>query len=221
MAVSSNKVSAARSAKAKQKVDVTTARAERAKEIGDKAEKEAAPARSARETRNEYLRKEQEESRQAAIDEAADAEESSKKKANKVHLLDGKPGSGSGLKPGDLFAPKSNPGAAAAVPSQPLQPESMQSHGKGILYDKDIDNPPYDTGDPLVTDEGPSGTRGEEATRAEAKKAEKASSKFKTQDPDNPTIGVGGKGDATASPLPIGSRNRSKTDRPGGSNSGS
>lgn len=92
---------------------------------------------------------------QVAAEAAVNAEKDTKKK---VFLHDGKPGSGAGLKPGDWHAPASNPGAAARVLDHPMQPESAQSHGMGIIYDKDLANPPYDQGDPKKTDEGPSGS---------------------------------------------------------------
>jgi hypothetical protein len=190
---------------AKSKTQAQAERAERSKENSAKAHKANEPMKKAREVRKETL--------------DAQAKEEPKK-AEKPHMLDGKPGSGSGLKPGDLFAPKSNPGAAARVPSQPLQPESLQSHGLGILYDKDLDNPPFDTGDPEVTDRGPFGIKDEEATDEEARKAENATSRSKQHDPDNPAIGARGLKDATASPNRIGSKSR-KSDTAGGSNSGS
>lgn len=218
-----NRAGSAQMAKQKHKSDVTAARHERAKAVGDELNEKSAPARQARDERNEALQKQQLEQREKEIDLAEKEDEgSSKRKLEKPTLLDGKPGSGSGLKPGDWFAPKSNPGAAARVPMQALQPESLQSHGKGILGDKDLDNPPYDTGDPAEVDASPAGSRPEMVDKeAETKKADRATADFKTKDPDNPTVGAGGKKDATASPEPIGSRSRSKTNVSGGSNSGS
>lgn len=209
-------------AKKPSKEQVRETRAARAQEASDKAQKASAPARKARDIRNDTRKEEIKKERQKQIDLAAEEEESAKPKtARAVTLLDGKPGSGSGLKPGDHFAPKSNPGAAARVPTQPLQPESLQSHGKGILHDKDIDNPPYDTGDPEETDASPAGSvEGPVDKKAEREKAEKATPKFKQNDPDNPAIGARGKKDATASPNPIGTRHTSKNARAGGSNSG-
>lgn len=209
-------------AKKATKEAVHEARSKRTQAASAAAEKRNAPARKARDIRNEHLRGEIKKSRERLVDlHAEDDEDTKTKKSERPTLLDGKPGSGAGLKPGDLYAPKSNPGAAARVPSQPLQPESMQSHGKGLLYDKDLDNPPYDTGDPEETDAGPSGSvEGPVDKEAERKKAEKASPRFKQSDPDNPAIGRGGKKDATASPNPIGSRHSSKNAVSGGSNSG-
>lgn len=210
-------------AKRSTKEETRSARAKRTSADTDEAEKNNAPARKARDIRNEALREEIKAQRLAAVDLAADEEDekSSKRGAGKPHLLDGKPGSGAGLKPGDLFAPKSNPGAAARVPMQPLQPESLQSHGKGILFDKDLDNPPYDTGDPEETDAAPAGSvEGVVDKDAERKKAEKATPHSKQSDPDNPAVGARGKKDATASPNPIGSRHASKNSVAGGSNSG-
>lgn len=117
------------------------------------------------------------------------------------------------IAPGTLVAPASNPGAAARVPARPLQPESLQSHGKGIISDKDTTNPPYNSKDPLHVDAGPSGSGSETNTSggdvdkgAEREKAERQTSHDRATDPDNPTQGgeTGGK-DATASPRPIGS----------------
>lgn len=208
-------------AKKLSKEQVRETRETRSQERAAEATKANAPARQAVEVRNDALKEHIRTSREEELDAVV---EDDKRRAGpqdkKPFLLDGKPGSGAGLKPGDLFAPKSNPGAAARVPMQPLQPESLQSHGLGILYDKDLDNPPYNTGDPLVTDEGPSGVMDEEQSKAEAKKAEKATSRSKTLDPDNPTIDGRGRGDATASPNPIGSSQRSKNAVAGGSNSG-
>jgi hypothetical protein len=205
---------------AKSKTQAQAERAERSKENSAKAHKANEPMKKAREVRKETLDAQAKEEREAEINRGVEDEKAQPKKAEKPHMLDGKPGSGSGLKPGDLFAPKSNPGAAARVPSQPLQPESLQSHGLGILYDKDLDNPPFDTGDPEVTDRGPFGIKDEEATDEEARKAENATSRSKQHDPDNPAIGARGLKDATASPNRIGSKSR-KSDTAGGSNSGS
>lgn len=210
-------------AKKKSKEEVTEARSKRTKAAADERVKQSAPARKARQIRNEHLKEQIKNERMRQVDLHAEEEEKSAKAktAGKPTMLDGKPGSGAGLKPGDLYAPKSNPGAAARVPSQPLQPESMQSHGKGLIYDKDLDNPPYDTGDPVETDEGPSGSVADVVDKkAERQKAEKATPRFKQVDPDNPAIGRGGKKDATASPNPIGTRHSSKNAVAGGSNSG-
>lgn len=205
----------------KSKEEARSARAKRSAAANEDAAKKSAPARKARDIRNSHRQEQVKSARERQIDLAAKAEEDDTKKASKPHLLDGKPGSGAGLKPGDWFAPKSNPGAAAQVPNQPLQPESLQSHGKGIVYDKDLDNPPYDVGDPEETDAGPSGAvEGPIDKAAERKKAEKATARFKQSDPDNPTIGARGRKDATASPAPIGTRNASKNAVAGGSNSG-
>ena len=196
-------------------------RSKRSQRSTEEAAKKNKPAESARKVRNDYNRKEAEERHQREVDIMADAADADAKvkKAEKPTLV-GRPGSGAGLKPGDVFAPSSNPGAAARVPSQPLQPESLQSHGKGILYDKDLDNPPYDTGDPEATDEGPSGSTPEQADKeAERKKAEKATPRSKQLDPDNPARGRSGR-DATASPRPIGRHAKSRADVAGGSNSG-
>lgn len=199
-----------------------------------------APAREAREVRNQALRDQEVEKRRRQIDLTAKEEEVdgafetdekgkvTGKSKKELTLHDGKPGSGAGLKPGDWHAPASNPGAAARVPTQPLQPETLQSHNLGILYDKDIDNPPYDTGNPLETDAAPSGSGSPSNTgtgrgvdkKAEREKAEKISAKGKQSDPDNPAIGAGGRKDATASPNPIGSHRISKSHVSGGSNSG-
>lgn len=207
-------------AKRKSKEEVRQTRAARASADHEERAEASAPVRKAREIRKEAIDKATKEGREKQVDLMAE-EKDDKKEKEKVTLHDGKPGSGAGLRPGMLHAPKSNPGAAARVPSQPLQPESLQSHGLGILYDKDLDNPPYDTGDPLETDEGPSGSNpGVVDKDAERKKAEKASPRFKQVDPDNPTIGAGGRKDATASPNPIGSRTKSKNSVAGGSNSG-
>ena len=151
-----------------------------------------------------------------------DEEEEAEAKQPKPKLLDAKkPGSGAGLKPGDLFAPASNPGAAARVPSQPLQPESMQSHGKGIVFDKDLDNGAYAGQDPYEVDAAPSGSNPRTVNKAlEVEKANTMTARAKTLDPDNPAVGARGK-DATASPNPIGTRSRSRADVAGGSNSGS
>jgi len=210
-------------AKKASKETVAEARSKRTRATAEEETKRSAPARKARDIRNQHLKDQVKQERERQVDLAVeDDERGAKAKGSaKATLLDGKPGSGAGLKPGDWFAPKSNPGAAARVPSQPLQPESMQSHGKGILYDKDLDNPPYDTGDPEETDEGPSGSVGHVVDKdAERKKAEKATARFKQSDPDNPAIGARGKKDATASPNPIGSRHSSKNAVAGGSNSG-
>lgn len=220
-------------AKKQSKEAVKEARGKRAHEEGERAHKASEPAREARDIRNESIKEEAKARRMAQIDLMAEEEESGRKRISagqgKVTLHDGKPGSGAGLRPGQLHAPKSNPGAAAAVPNQPLQPESLQSHGLGILYDKDLDNPPYDVGDPEATDEGPSGSGSASNAHAhsrtidkqlERKKAEKATPRSKQLDPDNPAIGRGGKKDATASPEPIGTRNGSKNAQAGGSNPG-
>ena len=55
---------------------------------------------------------------------------------------------------------------------------------------------------------------------AERKKADRATSRSKQSDPDNPTLGAGGRADATASPNPIGSHHGSKNAVAGGSNPG-
>ena len=102
-----------------------------------------------------------------------------------------------------------------------MQPESLQSHGKGIIYDKDLDNPPYDTGDPEETDAGPSGSVADVVDKnAEVEKAQKATPRAKQADPDNPAIGARGRKDATASPNPIGQRHSSKNAVSGVSYSG-
>lgn len=217
-------------AKKQSKEQVREARHARAQEDHEARQKANAPVQKARDIRNTAMRKDAQDRRQAEVDLMTEAEgKDEKRKAEKPHLLDGKPGSGAGLKPGDMFAPKSNPGAAARVPMQPLQPESLQSHGKGILFDKDLDNPPYDAGDPELVDEGPSGSGSPSNAhahsrsidkKAEREKAEKATARSKQLDPDNPTRAVGGRKDATASPDPIGSRRSSKNDLAGGSNSG-
>lgn len=199
------------------------------------------PVRKARAVRNDHMKDVTKKARERQVDRFAAEEEDAPgfetdekgkvKGSNKKSLTlhDGKPGSGAGLKPGDWHAPASNPGAAAQVPSQPLQPESLQSHGKGILYDKDLDNPPYDSGDPQLVDEGPSGSGSPSNAHAHSRsidktaeqhKAAKATPRSKQADPDNPAIGRGGKKDATASPNPIGSAHASKNSVAGGSNSG-
>lgn len=209
-------------AKRATKEETRSVRAKRASADVEAATKANAPARKARDVRNDALRDEIKKQRLAQVDLAAEEEDKeTKKAASKPHLLDGKPGSGAGLKPGDLFAPKSNPGAAARVPMQPLQPESLQSHGKGLLFDKDLDNPPYDTGNPAETDAAPAGSvEGRVDKDAERKKAEKATARSKQSDPDNPAIGARGRKDATASPNPIGSSASSKNAVAGGSNPG-
>jgi hypothetical protein len=205
--------------KAEQAEEARETRSARAQEEHEEAVERSAPAREARQVRNDALREQMNAARQRELDAAAQAEEEEDEKD--VALLDEKPGSGSGLKPGDYFAPTSNPGAAARVPVQPLQPESLQSHGKGIVFDKDLDNPPYGTDDPEAVDAGPSGSNPRFVDKeAEVEKAEKATSRYKTSDPDNPAIGRGGKKDATASPNPIGSHRASKNAVAGGSNSG-
>lgn len=186
-----------------------------------KQEKAAEPIRKARQVRDEALNEQKKEETDRALKAAEAMEKADAEKQPKPKLLDGKPGSGAGLKPGDWFAPKSNPGAAAQVPSQPLQPESLQSHGKGILYDKDLDNGAFAANvDPEVVDAGPFGLTDEDQTEAERDKAERATSRFKQVDPDNPTMGAGGRRDATGSPRPMGSHRTSKNAVPGGSNSG-
>lgn len=208
-------------AKAKSKDEVREARGKRRQEQTAEAKKANKPADEARKVRNAARDERVKEERQKEIDRMVAAEEDSDKKSKgKVHTLKDKPGSGAGLKPGDLYAPSSNPGAAARVPDQPLQPESMQSHGKGIIYDKDLDNPPYDVGDPEEVDAPPSGSTPRIDKEAERKKAEKMTPRAKQHDPDNPTLGAGGRKDATASPNPIGSSNQSKNRTAGGSNSG-
>ena len=203
----------------KTKEEITKAKAERSANETRTAKERNKPLEEARETRAARREEQVQEERQRQVDKAAEEDEADARQSKKPTMLDGKPGAGSGLKPGDMFAPKSNPGAAARVPDQPLQPESLQSHGKGIIYDKDLDNPPYGAGDPEAVDEGPSGSLTTEQKKAERDKAEKATSRFKQHDPDNPTMGAGGRKDATASPSPIGSR-PTKSDRAGGSNSG-
>lgn len=214
-------------AKRQTKEHVKETRSKRAKQTAEEATKANVPAQKARDLRNTANREAAEKRHEEEV-EAMERETESKAKTVKAKaVVVGKPGSGAGLKPGDYFAPATNPGAAAMVPTQPLQPESKQSHGKGILYDKDLDNPPYDVGDPLKTDEGPSGTGSPSNTgdgkgvdkAAERKKAERATPRSKQLDPDNPTRGRTGR-DATASPKPIGTHGRSKADVPGGSNSG-
>jgi hypothetical protein len=154
--------------------------------------------------------------------EAQEAEEDPKRRKVHLHEGQGAPTEGVGLKPGDWHAPASNPGAAARVPDQPLQPESMQSHGKGILFDKDLSNPPYDTGDPLATDASPAGSRSPSNTgvgggvdKETERKRLDSPARAKELDPDNPTQ------DATASPNPAGTTHSSHANRPGGSNPGS
>ena len=203
--------------------DVKEERAERARAAAEKRAKDNEKVVEARKTRKEHLAEvSKKESQRVVAAAEKDAEAIEEEKAGaKVHELSGKPGSGAGLKPGDWFAPASNPGAAARVPSQPLQPESLQSHGKGIIYDKDLENPPYDAGDPMEVDAPPSGILPSIDKAAEVEKQEKMSSRAKLADPDNPTVMAGGKPDATASPNPIGSRGQRKADTPGGSNPGS
>lgn len=192
----------------------------RAKVEADDAVKRNAPARKARDIRNEAMKKNEIARRERILARASEEDEDAKKAA-KPTLLDGKPSAGAGLKPGDFFAPKSNPGAAARVPDQPLSPDSKQSHGKGILYDKDLDNGAFASGDPEEIDAAPSGSNPKVVDKAaEVKKAEKATGRSRMADPDNPTLGYKG-GDATASPNPIGSTHTSKSDLAGGSNSGS
>lgn len=192
-------------------------------ESADEEDEDETPGDEARSARDE-VREDRRQARRKALDEqVAKLEEQATgdvPEEDEITFHDGKPGSGAGLKPGDWHAPRSNPGAAARVPSQPLQPESLQSHGLGLLHDKDLDNPPFDTDDPEAVDEGPSGTSPVMDKEAERKKADKASGRFKQLDPDNPTIGAGGRKDATASPNPIGSRTASKADVAGGSNPG-
>lgn len=214
------KKSTAQAAKAKRSSDTAATRAARSQEESAAQQKKNAPARKARDIRNQALRDSEKQRRDEMLD-AHVAEDAKAKKAEKPTLLDGKPGSGAGLKPGDLFAPKSNPGAAARVPMQPLSPDSKQSHGKGILYDKDLDNGAFAEGDPEAIDAAPSGSNPDVVDKdAEVKKAEKATARSRMTDPDNPTTGYKG-GDATASPNPIGTHRRSKSDIAGGSNSGS
>jgi hypothetical protein len=206
-------------AKKASKEQVREARAKRAADHADDTAEATATIEKARADRDEALTDEEDARREEELKAAEEDEDADE--AQQVTLHDGKPGSGAGLKPGDWHAPASNPGAAARVPTQPLQPESLQSHGKGILHDKDLDNGAFASGgDPSVVDQGPFGTVGEEATLREAEKADKATARFKQRDPDNPTIGGGGRKDATASPNPIGSSRRSKNAVPGGSNSG-
>lgn len=201
-------------------------RATRSQKNSEAAHKQNEPAVKAREDRDKAVREVAEEEREARL--AAAEEETEAEEPKKVHKLTGKPGSGAGLRPGDWIAPSSNPGAAARIPTQPLQPEALQSHGKGILHDKDLDNPPYDLGDPVVTDEGPSGSGSPSNLShartvdkaAERKKAESLSPRGRSLDPDNSTVGAGGVGDATASPKPIGTRGGKKNSRSGGSNPG-
>jgi hypothetical protein len=194
--------------------------AKKVKDVKDPhAPREDAPVHKARAARKEALDADTKARREKMIDQYASKEDDGDNESITTH--DGKPGSGAGLKPGMLHAPASNPGAAARVPSQPLQPESLQSHGHGILFDKDLDNPPYDAADPAEVDAAPSGSNPEAVDKeAEVEKAEAASPAFKQHDPDNPTWGAGGRKDATASPNPIGSRTRSKNNVAGGSNSG-
>jgi len=178
-------------AKAKTKEAVTQARAARSHDEHEARKKANAPVEKAREVRKAHIDEATKAERQKQVDLLAEDDKADKKDKEKVTLHDGKPGSGAGLRPGQLHAPKSNPGAAARVPSQPLQPEGPSGSNPGVV-DKD----------------------------AERKKAEKASPRFKQNDPDNPTIGAGGRKDATASPDPIGSRTKSKNSVAGGSNSG-
>lgn len=212
----------AKSKRPKSKEDITESRAERAEARNEELREQNKPSVEARQVLADHASEKQADENKRAMkrveDEQAEAE---KGKKGKVHTL-GKPGSGAGLKPGDWFAPSSNPGAAAQVPDQPLQPESLQSHGKGIIFDKDLSNPPYDTGDPLETDAGPSGTHSHSTVDkdAERKKADKATSRSRMSDPDNPTDHARGKKDATASPNPIGTTGGKKNSRAGGSNSG-
>lgn len=217
----SNKRSKAQDVKETRAASTRASRANRAQEEGEAAAEASEPARRARDIRNDALKEQEKERRQAVLDQANESEERSKKAA-KPHLLDGKPGSGAGLRPGDFFAPKTNPGAAAMVPTQPLSPDSLQSHGKGILYDKDLDNGAFAAAaDPADIDAAPFGSNPDVVDKdAEVEKAEKATPKSRMADPDNPTIGYKG-ADATASPNPIGTRRRSKSDISGGSNSGS
>lgn len=193
------------------------------------------PAEAARRERGESLHDEVRKKADAAIDLADETEiddddpdgpiETSEDGSPIAHrgvvFLDGKPGSGAGLKPGSRFAPASNPGAAARVPNQPLQPESLQSHGKGILHDKDLDNGAYTGGvDPAEVDAGPSGSHPDVVDKeAERTKADRATARSKQLDPDNPTRAYKGK-DATASPKPIGTHHTGKNSVAGGSNSG-
>lgn len=184
--------------------DVKAERSKRAQDETEHREEAQEKVREARQIRREAQDEQVKAARDRQIDLAEAAEDDDEDRP-KPKMLDGKPGSGSGLKPGDWFAPKSNPGAAAQVPTRPLQPESLQSHGKGIIYDKDLDNPPYGDDDPEAVDASPSGSRPSAVDKdAELKKANKATSRFKQNDPDNPTVGARGK-DATASPNPIGS----------------
>lgn len=216
-------------AKRKSKEQVAEDRSKRQQAQVKEEYEASAPVREARQVRNDYVREQAKQRSLAALDQSVNEADPEFKKSQKPHLLESaKPGSGAGLKPGDWFAPKSNPGAAARVPSQPLQPETLQSHGKGIIFDKDLDNPPYDAGDPVETDEAPSGTGSRTNARsqdrgvdkeAEREKAEKATPRSKMTDPDVRARGRRGK-DATASPEPIGSHAHSRTDVPGGSNSG-
>lgn len=139
--------------------DVKAGRTSRAELAAAEAAERDAPAEEAREIQFQARRDEEAERAEAAIKEAqAKAEAAAEEDHPEPTLHDGKVGSGAGLKPGDWHAPASNPGAAAQVPSAPLQPESMQSHGQGILYDKDLCNPPYDLGDPLEVDAPPTGS---------------------------------------------------------------
>lgn len=203
-------------------------RASLAAKKSDELHKENEPAVKAREERDEAVRELMDKEHEKEVELAEALSEVEEESKGKVHKLSAKPGSAAGLKPGDWFAPSSNPGAAAMVPTQPLQPESLQSHGKGILADKDLDNPPYNVGDPLHTDEGPSGSGSPSNLRAgkrvdkaaERKKAEGQTSRARTMDPDNPTMTGSGKPDPTASPLPIGTRGGGKNSRSGGSNPG-
>jgi hypothetical protein len=86
-------------------------------------------------------------------------------------------------KPGDIIVPRSNPGAAARIPAKPLQPESMQSHGEGIIHDKDTVNPPYNVENAEEVDEGPSGSGSAENLPAETEEEKEARLEGEGSDP--------------------------------------
>lgn len=203
-------------------------RATRAQERSETAHEANQPAVEARDIRDAAITEQQEAEFEEQVKRAEESNKATASDKKKATVLS-KPGSAAGLKPGDLIAPSSNPGAAARIPDQPLQPESLQSHGFGILYDKDLDNPPYNEGDPAETDRSPSGSGSPSNLGharhvnkdAEVKKAESLSSAGRMLDPDNPSFTGAGTKDATASPRPIGTHRAGKNNRAGGSNSGS
>src|SRR5687767_11735619 len=137
----------------KSKDQVAAERSERVKDRAEMAKETREKMETLREERKEAIKGQTEEQRERLLRDAEDQEE---EEQPDPYLLTGKPGSGAGLKPGDWFAPESNPGAAARVPAQPLQPESLQSHGKGILHDKDLENGPFNgVDDPEEIDAAP------------------------------------------------------------------